>query len=61
MIDSKVLEEINKENIITNKYIKEISNKYKICSSFIVGRLAKLNKIKYNSKLYNDNIERISF
>ena len=51
MIDKEVWLQIandyNEENIL------KISKKNKIPMSFIVGRLAMLGKIKYNSKLYN--------
>ena len=30
------------------------SKKYKIAPSFIVGRMAKMNMINYNSKIYNE-------
>ena len=38
---------------VTEDHIIEKSKKYKIPMSFIVGRLAKNDYIKYNSKLYN--------
>lgn len=44
---SEILKDISENSIIA------ISKKYKIPMSFIVGRLAKLEYIKYNSKLYN--------
>ena len=34
--------------------IRIISKKYKIAPSFIVGRMAKMNMINYNSKIYNE-------
>jgi HTH-type transcriptional regulator/antitoxin HigA len=52
MIPKNVWKEI--ENNYDKSNLLEISNKNKIPMSFIVGRLAKEGKIKYNSKLYND-------
>ncbi len=51
MIDKDVWKKI-KNNIKENELVK-ISEDYKIPMSFIVGRLAKFNKINYSSKLYN--------
>lgn len=51
MINNKIWKEIeknyNEENLL------KISKDNKIPMSFIVGRLAKTGKIKYNSKIYN--------
>lgn len=49
MISKDIWEEIIKDYSENN--IKVISEKYKIPMSFIVGRLAKLNYIKYTNKL----------
>ena len=43
---------IYQENL-KNK-ILYFSKKYKIAPSFIVGRMAKMNMINYNSKIYNE-------
>ena len=51
MISNVVLSEILKN--ISEDTLLEISKKYRIPMSFIVGRLAKNNFIKYNSILYN--------
>ncbi len=52
MIDEKLWDE-NFEKLISEKDMLEFSKKNKIPPSFIVGRLAKIGKIKYNSKYYN--------
>ena len=44
---SEILKNISEDNLL------EMSKKYRIPMSFIVGRLAKNNFIKYNSMLYN--------
>ena len=49
MISKDIWEEIVKD--YSEKNLKLISEKYKIPMSFIVGRLAKLNYIKYTNKL----------
>ena len=49
MISKDIWEEIVKDYSENN--LKMISSKYKIPMSFIVGRLAKLNYIKYTNKL----------
>ena len=49
MISKDIWEEIVKD--YSEKNLKLISEKYKIPMSFIVGRLAKLNYIKYTDKL----------
>lgn len=46
------------ETETNQKGIEEISKKYKIPMSFIVGRLAKINKISYTSKIYRDNYKK---
>ena len=46
------------ETELNQKSIEEISKKYKIPMSFIVGRLAKINKISYTSKIYRDNYKK---
>lgn len=51
MIDKDVWKKI--ENNIKENELVKISEDYKIPMSFIVGRLAKFNKINYSSKLYN--------
>ena len=51
MIDKDIWQQI--ENDISEENLIKISEIYKIPMSFIVGRLAKFEKIKYNSKLYN--------
>lgn len=51
MIDEKIWSKIEKENINETK-ILEISKKYNIPVSFIVGRLARIDKIKYSSRIY---------
>ena len=51
MISDDVWNEII--NNASEKYCLQISKKYKIPMSFIVGRLAKFKKIKYDSELYN--------
>ena len=51
MIGNDVWNEILKD--ISENNLLEISKKYRIPMSFIVGRLAKNNYIKYNSMLYN--------
>lgn len=56
MINKDIWEEIVKN--YNEENLKSISKKYKIPMSFIVGRLAKLNYIKYTDKLllkYKDN------
>lgn len=53
MIPNKIWKEIEKD--YSEENIKNISNKYKIPISFIVGRLANLKYITYKSKLYNNN------
>lgn len=47
-----ILDIFNKDNY--EKDLLKYSKKNKICMSFIVGRLAFNNKIKYSSKFYND-------
>lgn len=49
MINKDIWKEI--EQNYTEENLKKISEKYKIPMSFIVGRLAKLNYIKYTDKL----------
>ena len=49
MISKEIWKEIEEDYSENN--LKVISEKYKIPMSFIVGRLAKLNFIKYNNKL----------
>ena len=44
---SEILKNISEDNLL------KMSKKYRIPMSFIVGRLAKNNYIKYNSMLYN--------
>ncbi|MGN1327717.1 MAG: ImmA/IrrE family metallo-endopeptidase, partial [Clostridia bacterium] len=51
MINSDIWQEILASNFI-EKNLLAISKHYKVPMSFIVGRLAKNNKIKYNSTLY---------
>lgn len=51
MIDEKTWNKIEKENINEINIFK-ISNEYNIPVSFIVGRLARIGKIKYSSKIY---------
>ncbi len=51
MIGNDVWNEILKD--ISENNLLEISKKYRVPMSFIVGRLAKNNYIKYNSMLYN--------
>ena len=51
MVDEDIWNEIIKGDLL-EKTLLEISKKYKIPMSFITGRLAKTNKIKYNSVLY---------
>lgn len=51
MIDKDVWKKI--ENNIKENELVKISEDYKIPMSFIVGRLAKFNKINYSSNLYN--------
>ena len=50
MISKEIWNEI--ENNYEENNLTLISEKYKIPMSFIVGRLSKLNYIKYNNKLY---------
>lgn len=54
MISNEIWEEIMQSNLV-EKNIIEISKKYKIPMSFIVGRLAKMKIIDYKSKLYRLN------
>lgn len=61
MIDKRIKEEINKMEYFDNQVINDLSKNYNISKSFIVGYLARINKISYKSKIYNDNIERITF
>lgn len=51
MIDKDLWKKI--ENNIKENELVKISEDYKIPMSFIVGRLAKFNKINYSSNLYN--------
>lgn len=51
MIDKEIWSQI--ENNYIEENLLKISKQYKISMSFIVGRLAMLKKIKYNSYLYN--------
>lgn len=51
MIDEEIWKELLNKNIL-EKDLLEISEKYKIPMSFIVGRLAKMKYIQYESKLY---------
>lgn len=51
MIDEEVWKQI--ENSFNEDSLLKVSKQNKIPMSFIVGRLAMLKKIKYNSKLYN--------
>ena len=53
MIPKSIWKEIEKD--FSEENIDKISETYKIPLSFIVGRMANLNIIKYNSKLYNKN------
>ena len=53
MIPNKVWNLIEKD--FSEKNIIDISIKYKIPISFIVGRMANLKLISYKSKLYNQN------
>lgn len=53
MIPKVVWKSIEKD--LSEENINKISATYKIPLSFIVGRMANLNIIKYNSRLYNKN------
>ena len=57
MIDKEVWNLILKSNLDL-KSLEKISEEYKIPMSFIVGRLAKMNKISYTSKLYRQNYQK---
>lgn len=57
MVGQDIWEKIEKANLDENK-IKEISKNYQIPMSFIVGRLVKMNKISYNSRLYRENYQK---
>ena len=54
MIDDDIWKEIV-ESDLKESTLKQFSEKYKIPMSFIVGRLAKVNKITYDSKIYQQN------
>lgn len=51
MIDEKIWNQIEKKNINEIKLL-QISEKYNIPVSFIIGRLARTGYIKYSSKIY---------
>lgn len=60
-LNAMIEEEIWKEIIatdMTEKELKNISKKYHIPMSFIVGKLAKLGYIKYTSKIYQANCKK---
>jgi len=54
MIPEEIWNEILKTDL-NEKTLNKYSVKYKIPMSFIVGRLAKIKKIDYTSKLYQNN------
>ena len=54
MIDDDIWKEIV-ESDLKESTLKQFSEKYKIPMSFIVCRLAKVNKITYDSKIYQQN------
>lgn len=57
MIDDDIWGEIL-ESDLKEATLKQFSEKYKIAMSFIVGRLAKVNKITYDSKIYQQNYKK---
>lgn len=57
MIDDDAWKEVLSVNCQEEDLLK-LSKKYKIPMSFIVGRLAKMKIIKYNSNLYQKNREK---
>ena len=57
MIEEEIWNEIL-ETDLKEKTLKEYSVKYKIPMSFMVGRLAKVKKIDYTSKLYQNNYKK---
>ena len=57
MIDDDIWKEIVKTDL-KESTLKQFSEKYKIPMSFIVGRLAKVNKITYDSKIYQQNYKK---
>lgn len=57
MIDENTWDEIIQSNL-KESTLKQISERNKIPMSFIVGRLAKVKKITYNSKLYQTNYKK---
>lgn len=57
MIRKEVFDEISNANL-DEKYLEKISKDNEIPMSFIVGRLAKIGKIKYSSKIYQNNFQK---
>lgn len=57
MINDEIWQQILEANLDENK-LYDISKVNKIPMSFIVGRLAKISKISYKSKLYRENFQK---
>lgn len=57
MIEDDIWKEIVKSDL-KESTLKQVSEKYRIPMSFIVGRLAKVNKITYDSKIYQQNYKK---
>lgn len=57
MIEDDIWKEIV-ESDLKESTLKQVSEKYRIPMSFIVGRLAKINKITYDSKIYQQNYKK---
>ena len=57
MIRDDIWKQVLETNLNEEK-LENISEKNKIPMSFIVGRLAKIVKISYRSKLYRENFQK---
>ena len=51
MIDESIWNKVI-ESDLKEETLKEISKEFRVPMSFIVGRLAKVNKISYDSRIY---------
>lgn len=57
MIRDDIWKQVLEANLNEEK-LKDISEKNKIPMSFVVGRLAKIGKVSYRSKLYRENFQK---